>query len=99
MMKTMKMKLFALLLLIATPLLLILAIDGHVKSEASNYIVRLEDAPQADAILVLGAKVRPDGSVSDILGDRLKVALALEAAGKSDKFMSAATMAESLTMR
>ncbi|MDF2961380.1 MAG: hypothetical protein K0S39_3115 [Paenibacillus sp.] len=87
MLKNWKMKLLALILITAAPILLVFGVDARVKSEASKYIVSLEDAPQADAILVLGAKVHPDGRVSEILGDRLKVALELRDAGKSDKFI------------
>jgi SanA protein len=86
-MKTLKIKVVALILLIAAPALLMLSINAHVKSEASKYIVSLADAPQADAILVLGAKVQPDGTVSEILGDRLKTALELKDAGKSNHFI------------
>lgn len=40
-----------------------------------------EDGTQADAILVLGASVLPDGTPSDILADRLEVAADLYLAG------------------
>jgi len=62
-------------------------IDNHVKSEGARYIVSAEDTPRADAILVLGAKVFPDGRVSAILGDRLAVALELHARKKAPKLL------------
>ncbi|MCR8636169.1 SanA/YdcF family protein [Paenibacillus radicis (ex Xue et al. 2023)] len=87
MLKANKRKLLALILILAAPFLVVFGIDAHVKSEASKYIVNLEEAPKADAILVLGARVYPNGSVSEILSDRLKVALELQDAGKSDTFI------------
>ncbi|NOU92010.1 hypothetical protein GC093_02005 [Paenibacillus sp. LMG 31456] len=87
MIKTYKRKLLALIVIITTPFLVVFGIDAHVKSEASKYIVNLEEAPESDAILVLGARVYPNGSVSEILSDRLKVALELRDAGKSNKFI------------
>lgn len=85
-MKT-KRKRLALIVLIVAPLLCISAINTVVKSAATPYIVSVEDAPQAEAILVLGARVYADGSVSRILNDRLEVALELKQAGKSDTFI------------
>jgi len=87
MINTYKKKLCALFLIMAALILLVLGINAFVKSEGSKYIVTLEDAPQADAILVLGARVHPDGRVSEILGDRLKAALELKDAGKSNTFI------------
>ncbi|TDF92176.1 SanA/YdcF family protein [Paenibacillus piri] len=86
-MKFIKRKRRALILLLIIPIALVFGIDAHVRTQASNYIVSPGDAPQADAILVLGARVYPDGNVSPILGDRLQVALELEQSGKSDTFI------------
>ncbi|MFC0211781.1 vancomycin high temperature exclusion protein [Paenibacillus chartarius] len=63
------------------------AIHEHVVREGSAYIVEAAEAPQADAILVLGAKVTPGGGVSAILGDRLQVGLQLYQAGKSNRIL------------
>ncbi|MBF8982286.1 YdcF family protein [Lutibacter sp. B2] len=65
----------------------VLLVDYDVKKEGSKYIVSSEDAPNADAILVLGAYVMPSGTVSPILGDRLKVGLELYDKNKSNKVL------------
>ncbi|WP_028552291.1 SanA/YdcF family protein [Paenibacillus sp. UNC451MF] len=82
-----KRKLAAILLLLAAPLVFLFLINSAVKSAASPYIVSVEVAPQAEAILVLGARVYPNGSVSSMLGDRLDVALELKDAGKANRFI------------
>lgn len=46
-----------------------------------------ENGSHADAILVLGASVKPDGSPSDILADRLEVACDLYKAGCAEKLI------------
>ena len=45
------------------------------------------DPGPLDAALVLGAGVRPDGSPSDVLRDRLDEALSLRAAGRVRKIL------------
>lgn len=74
-------------LICIAPLLGLYGMNEAVKTEASRYIVSPENAPQADAILVLGARVYSNGSVSSILNDRLETALELAQAGKSDRFI------------
>ncbi|ULL19562.1 hypothetical protein DVH26_01435 [Paenibacillus sp. H1-7] len=76
-----------LILVVTISLLCLFGMNAIVKTAASPYILSVEDAPQADAILVLGARVYADGSVSKILNDRLEVALELNRASKSDKFI------------
>jgi SanA protein len=68
-------------------ILAIFTIDYRVQQVGDRYMVSAEDAPHADAILVLGALVRPDGAPSPILNDRLKVALGLYNMDKSDKVL------------
>ncbi|WP_282938254.1 ElyC/SanA/YdcF family protein [Paenibacillus sp. RC67] len=86
-MMKLKRMLLGVILLITAPLLCLFLINSIVKSAASPYIVSVADAPQAEAILVLGARVYPNDSVSSMLGDRLDVGLELRAAGKSDRFI------------
>jgi SanA protein len=66
---------------------IIWSINFRVKQVGSRYIVSPENAPKADAILVLGALVKPDGSPSDMLDDRLQVALNLYNQHISDKVL------------
>lgn len=57
----------------------ILSTRGDVKT-----IVQIEqDGAKADVIVVLGASVKPDGTPSDILADRLEVAADLYLSGAS----------------
>ncbi|MFD0698642.1 vancomycin high temperature exclusion protein [Paenibacillus sp. GCM10027628] len=62
-------------------------IDLRVESIGAKYMVSAEQAPRADAILVLGAYVQPDGTPSTMLHDRLQVALDLYRSQTSDKVL------------
>lgn len=64
----------------------VLVINFRVQSVASQYIVPMNQAPQADAILVLGAHVR-DGLVSKVLKDRLNKGAELYRNGKAAKIL------------
>ncbi|WP_079911100.1 vancomycin high temperature exclusion protein [Paenibacillus sp. 32352] len=86
-MMKLKWKLTAVIVLIAAPIFTVFTINSIVKSSAAPYIVSVEEAPKAEAILVLGARVYPNGSVSSMLGDRLDAALELKEAGKADRFI------------
>ena len=72
-----KKLLFSLAILAALCLLLgiaVLAVNGHVKRSAGQYILSDADAAaleNVDCILVLGCGVREDGSPSLMLRDRL----------------------------
>ncbi len=59
-------------------------IDAFVCAQAKDSIVLPADAPKADAILVLGAGVRDDGTPSDMLADRLDQGIALYKSGAAD---------------
>ena len=63
------------------------AIDHHVSSEGSKYLSTLDDVPKADAIVVLGAYVFPDGRVSDMLADRLNYGYKLYKLNKASKIV------------
>jgi len=65
----------------------LLRIDAEVASTGARRIVTAEQARGADCILVLGAQVRSDGTVSAMLQDRLDVAIALYRAGVSDRIL------------
>lgn len=70
-------------LALAGALLLAVVVAGNlwVWSRGAAAIVSAHDVRPARAAIVFGAGVRPDGSVSDILGDRLETARVLFAAG------------------
>lgn len=55
-------------------ILVVFAVDYHVKSFAKPYIKSINELPSSEAILVLGALVHPNGDVSGILHDRLETA-------------------------
>jgi SanA protein len=65
----------------------IFLINFRVSQVGSRYIVSPQDAPKTDAILVLGALVKADGIPSDMLHDRLQVALNLYNQQISDKML------------
>ncbi len=61
----------------------IMVVNGAIVAFGRDRVVKIDEASEfnADCILVLGAGVRPDGSPSDMLEDRLKTAVALYEAG------------------
>lgn len=65
----------------------ILLIDQYVQRTGSKYIIRPDEVPKTDAILVLGAYVFPDGTVSFMLNDRLTEACELYKRGKAEKIL------------
>ncbi|MCR4311746.1 MAG: YdcF family protein, partial [Candidatus Uhrbacteria bacterium] len=56
-------------------------------SRASSNIVQLEDVPEVDAVIVLGASVLRDGTPSDILEDRLLTAVDVYSTGKASAIL------------
>lgn len=64
-----------------------LLIDQYVQRMGSKYIIGPDKVPEADAILVLGAYVFPDGTVSFMLNDRLTEAYELYKRGKAEKIL------------
>lgn len=75
------------LVLILVVSVTILIIDNYVRNLGSKYIVKENEAPKADAILVLGAFVTQDGVVSTMLNDRLATGLELYKQGKASKLL------------
>lgn len=49
----------------------VLSVNQYVLQAGVKYITKPENAPEADAVLVLGARVYPNGNVSLMLNDRL----------------------------
>ena len=65
----------------------VLIVNHNVESVGSKYIVNSNEVPNADAILVLGAYVYPNGTLSDMLNDRLTVGYELYEQGKAPKLI------------
>jgi len=75
------------LLLGILAVIIILLIDFYIEKTGNKYLMEPEDVPQVDAIIVLGAYVFPDGTVSEMLADRLDVGLKLYNANKSTRIV------------
>ncbi|NLK39592.1 MAG: DUF218 domain-containing protein [Clostridiales bacterium] len=67
----------------------LLFMNIYILSSTDDQIISFEEgeALKADCILVLGAGVRDDGSLSPMLHDRLKQGVALYFAGASDRLL------------
>lgn len=63
------------------------AINVYVQTTAAKYIYQAKDVPRADAILILGAYVFPDGTLSDMLRDRVTVGHELYQQKKAPKIL------------
>ena len=77
--KILKMLVIVILFLAMAGIAVISAFNYYVTSSSKAYILDRDDFDDfyADYILVLGALVRPDGSLSDMLGDRLSTGVDL----------------------
>lgn len=64
-----------------------LIVNHHVESVGTKYILNANEIPDADAILVLGAYVFPNGTVSTMLNDRLTTGYELYEQGKAPKLI------------
>jgi len=71
----------AVVFLILLPLLITIVANALILTSARPYIKAFADLPHAQAAIVLGAGVRPDGSPSAMLEDRLTTGVALYKAG------------------
>ncbi len=64
-----------------------MAVNYHVEQVGAKYIYAASDIPEADAVLILGAYVLPDGTLSDMLRDRITVGYELYEQGKVPKIL------------
>lgn len=64
-----------------------LATNYYVEWVGAKYIYQANEVPTADAILILGAYVLPDGTLSDMLNDRVTVGYELYEQGKAPKII------------
>lgn len=70
--------------------LLVSGLNIYVKTVSGTRILSIEEAADlsdVDCIIVLGCQVRPDGSLSDMLHDRLYRSVELYQAGVSEKLL------------
>ncbi|HHV65688.1 MAG TPA: DUF218 domain-containing protein [Peptococcaceae bacterium] len=65
----------------------VLLINNYVQKVGSQYLYGAAEVPQAEAVLVLGAYVYPDGTVSPMLNDRLTIGYELYKHGKAPKII------------
>jgi SanA protein len=65
----------------------LLLINEYVLCTGQSYIRQIDELPQAEAMIVLGASVYSNGKVSDILRDRLDTAYNLYASGKAKRII------------
>ena len=76
------------LLVIAVPVVLVAVANAVVLLQARGGTAGdVAALPHAQAALVLGAQVKPDGTPSDMLADRIATAEELYRAGKVDKLL------------
>lgn len=76
-----------LIILFCFSVISIFVVDQLVERTGKRTLVEMEDAEKADAILVLGAYVHPNGQVSRMLKDRLDFGYQLYELGKAKKII------------
>jgi len=64
-----------------------LGVNYYVERVGAKYIYSEQNVPHADAVLILGAYVFPDGTLSDMLSDRVSVGYELYANDKVPKII------------
>ncbi len=88
--KVIKVIVMVVLSLIALCVLTVLAINLRVTSVGKSCLLSVDEASNlenVDCIIVLGCQVRPDGSLSDMLQDRLTRGLELYEGGVAPKLL------------
>lgn len=78
------------LLLIISGIALIFGINGFVKASVGKQIMDIDQLKadgHIDAVLVLGAQVKPDGSLSKMLKERLDTGISIYKAGLTDRML------------
>ncbi|MFZ7102716.1 MAG: SanA/YdcF family protein [Peptococcaceae bacterium] len=87
MLKKKKNKIFILLTLLMIFAGTLLSVNYYVQQKGLKYINEADGVPEADAILILGARVYPNGDVSLMLNDRLTTGCELYAKDKAPKII------------
>ncbi|EOS70914.1 hypothetical protein C818_00922 [Lachnospiraceae bacterium MD308] len=82
---------------IAAGIVMIFGINGFIRISVEKQIVTIDqlkankadqdDALQTDAVLVLGAQVKPDGSLSKMLKERLDTGISIYKTGITDRMI------------
>lgn len=85
--KRMNSLFIGLIILMVFGVISVFALEQHVERTGASTLVTMEEAEDADAILVLGAYVHPNGQVSRMLKDRLDYGYKLYALGKAKKII------------
>lgn len=85
--KLMKNLFFTLLIFLILSTLFVVATNVYVRMKTSKYIVNTSNAPKSDCVLVLGAGVYNDGSLSHMLQDRIKTGVEASTASGTVKFL------------
>lgn len=87
-MKRAKKPIIILCLTFALVILAIFLINYGIYAQSKPYIFPdIDNLPNTEAIIVLGAKVFPDGRMSDMFEDRIITAVELYESGKSKKIL------------
>jgi len=76
-----------LLILLACLSMSFFTVNSYVERVGAKYIYPADQVPHADAVLILGAYVLPDGNLSDMLRDRVTVGYELYEQGKVPKIL------------
>lgn len=87
--------------LLALAVLTPCAINAAVMISASKYIISADEAAgrETDCVLVLGARVNSNGTLSHMLEDRMSTGVDLYQAGAGKRYSPAATTAGTPTTR
>lgn len=78
------------LIFIAAGIVMIFGINGFVRISVQKRIVAMDQLKadeHIDAVLVLGAQVKPDGSLSKMLKERLDTGISIYKAGLTDRMI------------
>ncbi len=74
-------------LLVVIFVVLLLGVNGYMKKIGQQHMSDLQDSYQAEAAIVLGAYVTPNGYLCDMLRDRVETAVELYNKGKVKKLL------------
>jgi len=64
-----------------------LAVNHYVEQVGAKYLYSVQDVPKADTVLILGAYVLPDGTLSTMLRDRVTTGYEIYENGKAPKII------------